>query len=167
MAIRKTPARRAPAVKKTLAMTEKGTTLTITPAKVAPKKAPAAKTPRAKKTPAPVVAPAIDDLALLEKTLKSAKGVLWTMNDRAKKGGSADPAKIAAQEAKVADLAAQWAERRPVAARGYDGPSWVVSLDAASGDVWAERAADPTEARNLSTAARESGYVVNVIRATS
>lgn len=131
-----------------------------TPARPKAPTAGAAKAARSRKaaTVTPITPPApsatYEDL---RRSLKSAKGVLWTMNHR---GSTAE--KIAAQEAKVEDLKAQVAQVAP--ARGYDGPAWVVSIDATNGATFSKRAENGAEARDLAGAARQAGLTVTVVR---
>jgi hypothetical protein len=127
-----------------------------------------ARATRTRKAPAPA-APAFDiptDPEDLFKALKSAKGVLWTMNDRRAKGGSFDSAKIVTQEAKIDALQDAWDAVKPPRQNGggrkIHGPSWVVTVDPASGKI-AKKAAEGADVTRLAAEGRDAGLAVLIV----
>jgi hypothetical protein len=116
-----------------------------------------------------VAAPVVDvpsDPEAVARALKSAKGSLWMMTHKRAQAPSADA--LAAQEAKIAALQSAWEAVRPPRAVGVrqTGPSWVVTLDAATGAVRATYAADPGAASALAAAARDAGLWRSTVAAT-
>jgi hypothetical protein len=128
---------------------------------------PAPKAPRTRKAQAPKVdAPSVtipEDFAELTKALKSAKGVLWTMNDRRKKGATYEQATIDAQKAKVWALQTAHDAVKPARSnRKVYGPSWVVGIDATTGKVTTGQG-EGEAVRNLAADLRGKGLVVSIV----